>query len=166
LRAAADHGYRFEMTEVLIRGSVRRATIGDLDRLVPLFDGYRQFYGQRRNLRIARDFLAARLRQGQSIVLLAEQDDGTALGFVQLFPSFSSVRAAPICILNDLFVAPTARRRGVGALLLEAAAEAARAAGAVRLNLNTAVTNESAQRLYEAHGWKRDEEFYGYNLSL
>jgi GNAT superfamily N-acetyltransferase len=48
------------------------------------------------------------------------------LGFVQLFPSFSSVRAAAIFVLNDLFVLPSARRIGVGAQLLRAAAEKAR----------------------------------------
>jgi ribosomal protein S18 acetylase RimI-like enzyme len=51
-------------------------------------------------------------------------------------------------------------------MLLLGAAEAARASGAVRLKLSTAITNVSAQRLYAALGWKRDEEFCEYGLSL
>ena len=145
---------------------VRRATSDDLDQLVPLFDGYRQFYGKTSDLSIARQFMADRMSHGESVMLIAEDPGGTAIGFVQLFPSFSSVLAAPIYLLSDLFVAPAARRRGVGALLLETAAETARAAGAVRLELSTAITNVSAQRLYKALGWKRDEEFYVYSLSL
>lgn len=145
---------------------VRRATLDDLDQLVLLFDGYRQFYGHASDVVVARQFLAERMSCGESVVLIAEDRDCAAIGFIQLFPSFSSVLAAPIYLLSDLFVAPVARRRGVGTLLLKAAAETGRAAGAARLELSTAITNVSAQRLYTALGWKRDEEFYVYSLSL
>jgi hypothetical protein len=67
-----------------------------------LFDAYRQFYHKPSDL--ARQFLHARLQNNQSIVLLALQSDNSAVGFTQLFPSFSSASAAPILILNDLFV--------------------------------------------------------------
>ena len=146
--------------------TVCRASIEDLDRLVPLFDGYRQFYGQQSDLIVAHQFLADRLARSESVVLIAEGRDGAAVGFVQLFPTFSSIPAAPIYLLSDLFVTPAERRRGVGRLLLNAAAEAARAAGAVRLELSTAITNVPAQRLYESLGWKREEEFYQYSFSL
>ena len=146
--------------------SVRQATLRDMDDLVPLFDEYRQFYNRSSDLPLARDFLSARIARDESVVLVARGDAGDALGFVQLFPSFSSVRAAPIYILNDLFVSPSARRVGIGTLLLNAAVEVARASGAVRLKLSTAITNTPAQRLYERLGWKRDEDFYEYGLSL
>lgn len=146
--------------------SVRRATLADLDRLALLFDAYRQFYGQPSELTIARQFLRDRLAGSESVVLIAEDHDKTAIGFVQLFPSFSSILAAPISILHDLFVVPASRRCGVGTMLLNAAAETARAAGAVRLELATAITNTTAQRLYEKLGWKRDVEFHVYGLPL
>ena len=145
---------------------VRRARLDDLDQLVPLFDGYRQFYGEASDLSLARQFLADRMSRGESVVLIAEGPDRAAIGFAQLFPSFCSVRAAPIYILNDLFVALEARRRGVGTLLLKAAVETGHAAGVVRLELSTAITNVSAQRLYQKLGWKRDEEFYVYSVSF
>ncbi len=138
----------------------------DLEQLVPLFDAYRQFYGKPSDLIVARQFLADRMARGQSVVLIAEGPNGVALGFAQMFPSFSSILSAPIYILHDLFVAPGARRRGVGTRLLKAAAETGRADGAVRLELSTSITNVSAQRLYEAVGWKRDDEFCQYGLSL
>ncbi|MCP9450711.1 MAG: GNAT family N-acetyltransferase [Nitrospira sp.] len=145
---------------------VRRATMQDLDRLVPLFNAYRQFYGQAPDLVAARRFLHDRLARNESLVLIAEDHDGVAIGFVQLYPLFSSILAAPMSLLSDLFVVPHARRRGVGATLLKAAAEEARSAGAVRLELATAITNAAAQRLYERLGWVRDQEFYVYGLSL
>lgn len=145
--------------------TVRRASIQDLDRLVPLLDAYRQFYGQPSDLIIARQFLGDRLTRNESIVLVAENDGGAAVGFVQLYPTFSSILAAPMYVLSDLFVIPEFRRRGVGTLLLQSAMETARAAGMVRLELATAIANVSAQRLYESLGWQRDE-FYLYGLVL
>lgn len=146
--------------------TVRRSTLRDLDRLVPLFDAYRQFYEQPSNLVIARQFLRERITRAESVALIAEDRDGRAIGFAQLYPSFSSILAATMFLLSDLFVIPPARRCGVGTLLLKAAEEAARAAGAVRLELATAITNTPAQKLYEAVGWTRDEEFYVYGCSL
>jgi GNAT superfamily N-acetyltransferase len=144
---------------------IRRATLDDLDRLVPHFDAYRQFYGQQSDLITARQFLADRLSRGESIVLVAEDRSGTVIGFIQLYPTFSSILAVPMYLLSDLFAIPEIRRRGVGTLLLKSTIETARAAGAVRLELATAMTNCPAQRFYEALGWQRDE-FYQYGLTL
>ncbi|HWV46669.1 MAG TPA: GNAT family N-acetyltransferase [Nitrospira sp.] len=145
--------------------TIRQATLDDLDQLIPLFDAYRRFYGQQSDDIVARQFLNDRLTRNESIVLIAENDSGAAVGFVQLYPTFSSILAAPMYVLSDLFVIPEARRRGVGTQLLASAAEAARTAGAVRLELPTAITNISAQRLYEALGWRKDD-FYLYGISL
>ena len=145
--------------------SVRRATLDDLDQLIPIFDAYRQFYGQQSDLDLARWFLNDRLTRNESVVLVAEDCDGAMIGFVQLYPTFSSILGAPMYLLSDLFVVPPTRRQGVGTRLLTSAAEVARTAGAVRLELATAITNTAAQRLYEAAGWQRDE-FYLYGLSL
>lgn len=144
---------------------VRRAEARDLDALVPLFDGYRQFYGQPSDPKRARTFLGERLARGDSTVFLAE-DDGRAVGFTQLYPSFSSVRTGRLFVLNDLFVTPAARRTGAARALLDAAAAFAKAEGAVGLTLSTGVENRPAQTLYEAMGWVRDTRFYSYGLSL
>src|SRR5260370_34721798 len=146
--------------------AVRQATIFDLDLIAPLFDAYRQFYRKPSDLGLARRFLLERFQHNQSIVFLALQQDGSAVGFTQLFPSFSSASAARIFILNDLFVQPEARRKSVGSLLLAAAARFGRAVGAVRLILSTEVTNETAQALYETERWTRQTDFYVYNLAL
>ncbi len=146
--------------------SILPATILDVDQLIPLFDGYRQFYGTSSDVVLARQFLVDRMTRKESVVLIARGDDGAPLGFVQLFPSFSSVRAAPIYVLNDLFVVPAARRQSVGTLLLQSAADMARASGAIRLKLSTAITNMAAQRLYETMKWTREEDFHVYNLLL
>ncbi len=90
--------------------AVRQATIGDLELLVPLFDAYRQFYRKASDMALARQFLLERFQHNQSVIFLALQQDGAALGFTQLYPSFSSTAAARIFILNDLFVVPVVHR--------------------------------------------------------
>ncbi len=145
---------------------VRHATVHDLDAVAPLFDAYRQFYRQPSDLEQSRAFLRDRFAHHESVILFATDVDGAALGFTQLYPLFSSVRCIRTYLLNDLFVAPTARKHGVGAYLLTAAADFARANGRAALSLSTAVDNTTAQKLYESLGWKRDTGFYEYHLSL
>jgi ribosomal protein S18 acetylase RimI-like enzyme len=144
---------------------IHQATTLDLDQLAPLFDAYRQFYGQPADLHRAHSFLAERFARNESVVLIAT-DGSHAIGFTQLYPLFSSVRTVPTYLLNDLFVAAQARRRGVAVALLHAAAEHGRAQGIASLSLSTAHDNLPAQRLYESLGWKRDEHFREYSLSL
>jgi ribosomal protein S18 acetylase RimI-like enzyme len=145
---------------------VRRALPADAPIVAPLFDAYRQFYGKPGDPELARRFITERLVNGESSVFLAEDKDAAAMGFVQLYPTFSSVSAARVFVLNDLFVAPAARRRNVARSLMHAAVEYARAQGAIRLSLSTAITNGTAQGLYESEGWVRDEQYYHYALTL
>ncbi len=146
--------------------AIRQASVFDLDAIVPLFDAYRQFYGRASDPQGARAFLRERFEHGQSLILLARTGSGDAVGFTQLYPSFSSTAMARIFVLNDLFVVPDARRHRVGWQLLEAAASHARALGAVRLTLSTAVDNVVAQALYRANGWLRDDQFHVFQKSL
>ncbi|NZA26653.1 GNAT family N-acetyltransferase [Luteimonas sp. SJ-92] len=145
--------------------SVRRATLEDLDALVPLFDGYRTFYSQPADPGLAREFLRQRLQRGESAVLLAERT-GKAAGFTQLYPMFSSVRAARTWVLNDLFVDPALRGGGVGRALLAAAAAFGREQGALRLELETTPDNQAAQALYRASGWQPFQETLRFHLPL
>jgi GNAT superfamily N-acetyltransferase len=139
-----------------------RAELDDLDALVPLFDGYRRFYGQRSDPDGARAFLADRLKRGESVIFLAVAD-GAVVGFTQLYPLFSSVSMKRLWLLNDLFVAPDARTSGAGRALLERAERWAAETGAKGLTLSTQITNLPAQRLYEACGWTKDDEFLHYH---
>ena len=148
---------------------VRPATLADLASVAALFDSYRQFYEQPPAREAAATFIRARMENGESTILLAEDTTAATsgpLGFCQLYPSFCSVEMAPIFVLYDLFVTPAARGTGAGKALLLAAHDHAAAQGAKRLDLTTAKTNHTAQALYESLGWVRDEVFYAYNLRV
>ena len=144
--------------------AIRRATDADIARIAPLFDAYRSFYGQPPDIARADAFLRERLARGESALLLAERD-GEAIGFTQLYPLFSSVRTARLWLLNDLFVADSARRQGVARGLLDAAAAFAREQGAADLMLETGRDNHPARALYRAAGWNEDASQW-YTLHL
>jgi GNAT superfamily N-acetyltransferase len=146
--------------------SVRKATNEDAARVAPLFDKYRQFYGQPSEPAMAETFLVERLGQEESVVFVAEDDDGTMLGFTQLYPGFSSVRTAATFVLNDLFVEEQARGRGVARRLVEAAEDFARSRGVLSLSLSTAQDNHAAQQLYRDMGWQQDSRFLTFTRSL
>lgn len=144
---------------------IARATIDDLDELARLFDAYRQFYKQPADLELAKSFLLQRFKNHDSVVFLARHGE-RAVGFTQLYPSFTSAGCARIYILNDLYVEAEQRGRHVGQGLLNAACDYGRREGAVRLTLSTAVDNHLAQGVYEGAGWKRSDAFITYNYVL
>jgi len=144
--------------------AIRRAGVGDLDAATRLFTAYLRFYGKATPESEARIFVGERLARRDSVFFLAEADEGAALGFTQLYPAFASLSLAPSWILNDLYVDPGARGRGVGEALMEAARQLALSDGSAELMLQTARTNATAQRLYEKLGWVRDDEFLVYTL--
>jgi ribosomal protein S18 acetylase RimI-like enzyme len=140
-----------------------------VDAIAPLFDAYRQFYRKPSDLAGAHSFLSERLKRDESVLFVAFVQSGSssqAVGFVHLYPVFSSLSMRPQWILSDLYVVPEARKKGVGAALMNRARELARATGADGLMLETAVDNLTAQKLYEALDYKRDTEFYRYFLSI
>ena len=100
--------------------TIIQATIDHLNDLVPLFDAYRIFYRQPSDRKAAKDFLYKRLTKNDSIIYVAFVDK-IAVGFTQLFPSFSSVSMQPLYILNDLYVDKEFRKQGIGGALLNKA---------------------------------------------
>jgi GNAT superfamily N-acetyltransferase len=144
--------------------TIQRVALEDVDGVVPLFDAYRQFYGQPADPRRARVWLVERLQRDESAILLALLD-GAPCGFVQLYRAFSSVRTARAWILNDLYVASGARRQGAARMLLDAAADFARHDGAATIALETGRDNVPARALYLAAGWHEDDTQW-YSLPL
>ncbi|WP_298790326.1 GNAT family N-acetyltransferase [uncultured Allomuricauda sp.] len=139
---------------------IKKASLDDLELIVPLFDAYRVFYEQNSDCDAARIFLKERFLRNETLLLLA-MDNGKPIGFTQLYTTFSSVSMQPIYILNDLFVISESRKKGVGEALLNEAKEYCKKAGYKGLALETAVSNP-AQKLYERLGWVKDESYLHY----
>lgn len=137
-----------------------RANEKHLAQLAPLLDGYRVFYQQDSNPEAATRFLQERFLKDDSTIFLARANDRPA-GFLQLYPSFSTVSLQPLMILNDLYVHPDFRGKGIGKALLRRAQELACEQGLKGLALETAIDNP-ARHLYETLGWVRDTHCFHY----
>jgi ribosomal protein S18 acetylase RimI-like enzyme len=140
--------------------NIRRATIADMEQLVVLFDEYRQFYSQLSDTARARAFLTERIEKNQSIIFVAE-DINRLVGFIQMYPTFSSVSMQPDMIMNDLYVFPDSRKKGTGKELLEMAKQFVVNNGYKGLWIETANDNP-ARSLYESLGWEKDVAFVHY----
>jgi ribosomal protein S18 acetylase RimI-like enzyme len=147
--------------------SIVRAGEEDLAELLALMRAYCDFYrvgpSDESLLALARALLADPTREG--LQLLGRDGDGVARGFATLYWSWSTAAAARIGVMNDLFVSPHARRRGLAERLIGACVEECRRAGAVALEWQTAPDNVPAQALYERVGGRR-EDWICYSLAI
>jgi GNAT superfamily N-acetyltransferase len=100
--------------------SIVKASINELESLTELFDLYRVFYKQSSDQASAREFVKERLKNDESVAFIA-YDDNDPVGFVQLYPSFSSVSMKRTWLLNDLYVKEKARGKGFGEKLIKKA---------------------------------------------
>ena len=135
-----------------------------------LFNQYRIFYKQPPDIESAKKFIDARLKNNESIIFVALDDNKSKpVGFTQLYPNYSSVRAIKNWTLNDLYVDTNYRRKGIGEKLIKTAMEFAKNDNANFVELSTAVDNYSAQSVYEKIGFKKQEPdtaFYTYRIDL
>ena len=140
--------------------TILKAQKEHLPKIAFLFDKYRVFYEQPSDIKAAKKFLEERLARNESILFLAMYN-GSEAGFTQLYPTFSSVSLRPSLILNDLYVAESFRKKGIGEALLNHAKNFCKEQSFKGLALETAVQNP-AQRLYERLGWKKDSHCFHY----
>jgi len=149
---------------------IKRITPHEYRLVVPIFDDYRVFYKFPSDAALAERFIKERLDNNESVIFAAfEEGAETPVGFTQLYPLISSGRAIKNWVLNDLYVAPQYRKQGIGEALIKTATEFAVAEGAAFLQLETAVDNYNAQRLYENIGFNKQEpdpSFLVYRLPL
>ncbi len=135
-----------------------------------LFDRYRMFYHQPSDIVLAKNFILERLNNNESIIFVAwDEKNSKPVGFTQLYPVYSSVRAVKNWLLNDLFVDETYRKQGIGEKLIRAAMHFAKDNHAKYVELSTATDNHIAQKLYEQIGFTKqvtDTDFYSYRMGL
>lgn len=158
-----------KLANIFIEGEkvmkIYQATIEDLDGVSNLFNFYRMFYEQASDIEGAKTYIKNRIENKESIIFVVKDND-KYVGFTQLYPTFSSISMKKAWILNDFFVDASARKQGVGEMLLDQVKDFAVETGAVSISLSTAPDNFSAQRLYERKGYIRDSKFYQYELRL
>jgi GNAT superfamily N-acetyltransferase len=146
--------------------SVEPASQAQLERLLPMIAAYQRFYAVEEVDAVRnRAFFARFIAPSDDGMLLGAWHGDELAGYACLYWSFTSLVPAETVLMNDLFVDPAMRGKGVGRALIEASAAIARKRGAHHLQWMTAPNNETAQRLYDTTSAKRSE-WLEYELKL
>jgi len=134
---------------------VRPAERKDRPQLLDLIEGYFAFY--RTPFATSKvEALLDLLEQDSGLgVQLVAEADGRLQGFASLYACVDTLVADRILVMNDLFVDPSLRNRGIGAALFDASLAYATAHRYARLDWVTAQDNRNAQRFYDRHGGRR-----------
>ena len=145
---------------------IRKANMQDIEQLTLLFDAYRVFYEKTSVIERAKQFLSERIVNNESEIFVAENNGKELTGFVQLYPLFSSTRMKRFWLLNDLFVTPEERGKGISIALIEKAKELCRTTNSCGMMLETAKTNNIGNNLYPKTGFEPDTEhnYYSWNV--
>jgi GNAT superfamily N-acetyltransferase len=137
--------------------SIKVVTEADLEELLPLMRAYCDFYGvapgERALLALSRALLANPDYEG--LQLIARDAGSRAVGFATIFWSWSTTAASRIGTMNDLYVVPDARGRGVADGLIRACVERCAQRGASSLEWQTGPENLRAQAVYDRVGGVR-----------
>ncbi|WP_338792353.1 GNAT family N-acetyltransferase [Bernardetia sp. MNP-M8] len=148
--------------------TIKKATLNDLENLNLLFDAYRVFYKKESDLEASKEFLRKRIQNNESEIFVAQFSENNSeklVGFVQLFPIFSSTRLKRFWLLNDLFVDINFRGRGISILLIEEAKKLAVQTESAGLMLETDKNNIEGNQLYPKTGFELDTEHNFYYWS-
>ena len=144
----------------------RKATPKDLGQLTELFDAYRVFYRKTTDIEGAKTFLKERITNKDSKIFVAETTENKLIGFVQLYPLFSSTRMKSFWLLNDLFVHPESRSKGVSIGLIDKAKELVLESKACGMFLETEKSNLIGNKLYPKTGFELNtgSNFYEWSV--
>ena len=144
---------------------VRPATRDDLPTLVGLVRDLAAYEREPDAVELDEDLLADALFAESPVVFAnVADDDGFVLGMTIHFRNFSTWTGRLGIYLEDFYVRPEARGRGVGTALLAALAGEARAHGWTRIDWSVLDWNETALRFYRSIGARPMTGWTGYRL--
>jgi GNAT superfamily N-acetyltransferase len=145
--------------------TIRQATIQDLPKIAPIFDSYREYFGQQKDSAAVEQFLFEKFEHLESVIFIAQLQE-EVVGFAQLYPVFSSLTLQRVWLLNDFFIEEEFRGGGVGTLLFATVKEFTLLTKSKGIELSVEHTNKKAWAFWEKQGFKMDQEFRYYFYKL
>jgi GNAT superfamily N-acetyltransferase len=144
---------------------IRPARPDEIEEMLPLIRAYCEFYEAEPNDEGLRKMFETLITDPSQGAVFIARHDGRAVGFATLDWKWSSLKAARIGYLEDLFVDPDARGRGIADALIEICAERCRELGMPAMEWLTATDNHRAQKVYDRSG-ANSETYLEYDLEL
>ena len=144
---------------------IRLARVDEIEQMLPLIRAYCEFYETEPNDAGLRHMFETLITDPSQGAVFIARDDGRAVGFATVDWKWSSLKAARVGYLEDLFVDPAARGRGIADALIEACAGRCRERGLPAMQWQTAPDNHRAQKVYDRTGAGFDT-YLEYDLTL
>ncbi len=133
--------------------ALRAAEPRDVEAIVRLIHGLAEFEHLAHLCRATPETLAPHLFGPRPVVeSVVAESDGRVVAFALFFTNFSTFLALPGLYLEDLYVEPEQRGRGIGQALLEHLARLAATRGYGRFEWSVLDWNADAIRFYERMG--------------
>lgn len=143
--------------------NIREINKTDIEQVALLFDAYRVFYEKPSDIVAAKNFLLERFENKESTIFVAENAENKIVGFVQLYPLFSSTRMKKLLLLNDLYISEDYRGKGISVQLIDACKAFCITTNACGLMLETAKSNVVGNKLYPKTDFVLDKDHNYYS---
>jgi GNAT superfamily N-acetyltransferase len=162
------------MPEESVAGAPRKLADGveicsaraeEIEEMLPLIRAYCEFYETEPNDEGLREMFRTLIAEPSQGAVFVALDDGRPVGFATLDWKWSSLKAARVGYLEDLFVEPAARGKGIADALIAVCAERCRELGMPAMGWLTAPDNLRAQQVYNRTGAESDT-YVEYDLTL
>ena len=131
---------------------IRLAREDEIEEMLPLIRAYCEFYETEPQDDGLRKMFATLINDPSHGAVFIARDGSRAVGFASLDWKWSSLKAARIGFLEDLFVDPAARGKGIADALIEVCANRCRELGMPALQWETQPDNNRAQQVYNRTG--------------
>ncbi|MEY4710838.1 MAG: hypothetical protein RIS88_288 [Pseudomonadota bacterium] len=131
--------------------TIRAALPGDEKSWRTLWSGYCSFYSTHLPTEVTDRTWQRILDPESAVMCLIAEVEGQVYGFAHCVVHEATWETQPVCYLEDLYVLPSARGRGIGGALIEWLRHAMRAEGWARLYWMTRQDNAPARRLYDRY---------------
>ena len=128
---------------------IRAALPGDEATWRKLWRGYCDFYDVRLPREVTDRTWKRILDPDSAVMCIVAEVDGQVYGFANCVVHENTWETQPVCYLEDLYVLPSARGRGIGKALTEWLRNSMRAEGWARLYWMTRADNAQARRVYD-----------------
>jgi GNAT superfamily N-acetyltransferase len=149
----------------MMKLKIRKTEEGDIPQIVALIKEFAEFENLFEWFQVTEEKLREAIFAETAFVQAMVAFDGkSCVGYALFYPIFRSFRGERSMFLEDLYVSPKMRGKGLGFAMLKEVARMAKAQGFVRMDWQALKWNEPAINFYKNLGAETDDENFDFRL--
>lgn len=144
---------------------IHKTEIQKLSKVISLIKEFAEFEKLSEFCKVSEnDLRAAIFGEHKFVNCLVAESENEIVGYALFYPVFKSFRGERSMFLEDLYVSPKMRGKGLGLKMLKAVARAAKEQNCVRMDWQALKWNSPAIEFYKKLGANADDENYDFSL--